>query len=106
MNNKIRELRYVKLDQSILKLMIFIDVFFVNNKDLSSQIEYVICLTDDTHVRCGMVRGPNRTDRVGSECGFGFGLGFETLEPNRSGLVWFGFCRFGLSQLVSQKADY
>ncbi len=50
MNNKTRELKYVKLDQSILRLVIFIDVFFVNNKDLSSQIEYVICLVDDTHV--------------------------------------------------------
>jgi hypothetical protein len=50
MNNKIRKLRYVKLDQSILRLMIFIDVFFVNNKDLSSQIEYVICLVDDIYV--------------------------------------------------------
>jgi hypothetical protein len=46
MNNKIRELRYVKLDQSTLKLVIFIDVFFANNRDLSSQIEYVICLID------------------------------------------------------------
>jgi hypothetical protein len=50
MNNKIRGLRYVKLDQSILRLVVFIDVFFVNNKDLSFQIEYVICLVDNTHV--------------------------------------------------------
>ncbi len=50
-----------------------------------------------------MVRDPNRTGRVGSECGSDFDLGFETLESNRSGLVWFGFCRFELSQLVSQK---
>jgi hypothetical protein len=44
--NQSRDLKYVKLNQSILRLMIFIDSFFVNNNDLSSQIEYVICLAD------------------------------------------------------------
>ncbi len=29
--------------------MIFIDLFFVNNSNLFSQIDYVICLTDVTH---------------------------------------------------------
>jgi hypothetical protein len=37
------------LNQSFLRLMIFTDSFFVNNRDLSSQIDYVICLIDDTH---------------------------------------------------------
>jgi hypothetical protein len=46
MNNKIRKLKYVTLDQFILRLVIFIDVFFANNRDLLSQIEYVICLID------------------------------------------------------------
>jgi hypothetical protein len=42
-------LRYVKLNQSSLRLIIFIDSSFVNNSDLSSQIEYVIYLADATH---------------------------------------------------------
>ncbi len=45
-NNQIKELHYVKLNQSFLQLVIFNDSFFVNNRDLSSQIDYVICLTD------------------------------------------------------------
>jgi hypothetical protein len=49
MDNKTRGLRYVKLDQSTLRLVVFTDASFANNKDLSSQIEYVICLADDTH---------------------------------------------------------
>jgi hypothetical protein len=44
--NQIRNLRYVKLNQSSLRLVIFIDLFFANNRDLSSQIDYVICLAD------------------------------------------------------------
>jgi hypothetical protein len=44
--NQSRDLKYVKLNQSILRLVIFIDSFFVNNNDLSSQIDYVICLAD------------------------------------------------------------
>ncbi len=47
--NQSRDLKYVKLNQSILRLMIFIDSSFVNNRDLSSQIDYVICLADATH---------------------------------------------------------
>ncbi len=47
--NQIRELRYVKLNQSSLRLVIFTDSFFANNRDSSSQIDYVICLTDSTH---------------------------------------------------------
>jgi hypothetical protein len=46
MKNKNRGLKYMKLDQSTLRLVIFIDAFFANNRDLSSQIEYVICLID------------------------------------------------------------
>jgi hypothetical protein len=44
--NQSRDLKYVKLNQSTLQLVIFIDSFFVNNRDLSSQIDYVICLAD------------------------------------------------------------
>jgi hypothetical protein len=48
-NNQIRELQYVKLNQSSLQLVIFNDSFFANNRDLFSQIGYVICLTDAIH---------------------------------------------------------
>jgi hypothetical protein len=46
LNNKIKELNYVKLDRNSLQQMIFIDSSFVNNRDVSSRIEYVICLVD------------------------------------------------------------
>jgi hypothetical protein len=50
LNNLIRELRFVSLDnQNQLKLMIFIDAAFANTLDLHSQIDYVICLTNDVH---------------------------------------------------------
>jgi hypothetical protein len=47
--NQSRGLKYVKLNQSSLRLMIFTDSSFVNDRDLSSQIDYVICLADDSH---------------------------------------------------------
>jgi hypothetical protein len=47
--NQSRDLKYVRLNQTSLRLIIFIDSFFANNRDLSSQIDYVICLADDTH---------------------------------------------------------
>jgi hypothetical protein len=47
--NQIRDLRYVKLNQSSLKLVIFTNSFFANNRDSSSQIDYFICLADSTH---------------------------------------------------------
>jgi hypothetical protein len=45
-NNQIKNLQYVKLNQSSLQLVIFSDSFFANNRDLFSQIDYVICLAD------------------------------------------------------------
>jgi hypothetical protein len=47
--NQSRDLKYVRLNQSFLRLVIFTDSSFVNNHDLSSQIDYVICLADDAH---------------------------------------------------------
>jgi hypothetical protein len=47
--NQTRDLRYVKLDQSSLRLVIFTNSSFANNRDLFSQIDYVICLANDTH---------------------------------------------------------
>jgi hypothetical protein len=45
-NNQIKELQYIKLNQSFLQLVIFSDSSFANNRDLFSLIDYVICLAD------------------------------------------------------------
>lgn len=47
--NKSRGLRYVPLDQTTIRLVIFTDSSFANNKDLSSQIGYVICLANSSN---------------------------------------------------------
>ncbi len=49
-DNHSRDLRYVKLDSTTLQLMIFTNSIFANNRDLFSQIDYVICLVDSKHV--------------------------------------------------------
>jgi hypothetical protein len=49
LNNLIRELRFVSLNRYQLRLMIFTDAAFANTTDLHSQIDYVICLTNDIH---------------------------------------------------------
>jgi hypothetical protein len=41
-----RGLKFVKLDINTLQLLVFTDAFFVNNKDLSSQISYVLVLAN------------------------------------------------------------
>ena len=46
--NKSKKLKYVRLHQNFFQIIVFCDVFFVNNRDLSSQIGYVVCLTDKT----------------------------------------------------------
>lgn len=48
-NNKSRGLRFVRLDKNSLQLIVFTDSSFANNKDLSSQIGYVICLANATN---------------------------------------------------------
>jgi hypothetical protein len=47
--NQTRGLKYVGLDQTSLRLVVFTDSSFANNSDLFSQIGYVICLADATH---------------------------------------------------------
>ena len=37
---------YIKLDINILRLLIFTDALFTNNKDLLSQIGYILVLVD------------------------------------------------------------
>jgi transposase InsO family protein len=44
--NASRGLTYVQLDQTTLQLMVFTDASFANNRDFSSQMGYVIALTD------------------------------------------------------------
>jgi hypothetical protein len=48
MKNSERGLKFVKLDAKTLQLLVFTDASFANNKDLSSQISYVIALSDAT----------------------------------------------------------
>jgi len=46
-NNKLRGLRFISLDLSKAKLMVFTDGSFANNRDLSSQIGYLIALVNE-----------------------------------------------------------
>jgi hypothetical protein len=46
LDNQTRGLRFVKLDCNSLKLLVFTDSSFANNKDHSSQIGYVLVLAD------------------------------------------------------------
>lgn len=48
LDNQNRRLRFIKLDQNNLRLVVFTDSLFVNNLDLSSQIGFVICFADST----------------------------------------------------------
>jgi hypothetical protein len=47
MKNLERGLNYVALNLTYLKLFVFIDGSFVNNKDLSSQLGYLILLANE-----------------------------------------------------------
>ena len=40
---------FVKLDINTLRLFAFTNALFANNKDLSSQIEYILVLKDALH---------------------------------------------------------
>jgi len=44
--NSTRGLSFVKLDTETLQLLVFTDSSFANNKDLSSQIGYILVLAD------------------------------------------------------------
>lgn len=48
-DNPARGLTYVKLDINTLRLLVFTDASFANNKDLSSQIGYILVLADITN---------------------------------------------------------
>ncbi|TAQ83679.1 hypothetical protein B7494_g7997 [Chlorociboria aeruginascens] len=53
-DNAKKGLQYVQLDRSILQLIAFIDAFFANNKDLSSQIGYIIVLANSKS-KCNII---------------------------------------------------
>ncbi|KAF4470944.1 Ribonuclease H, partial [Fusarium albosuccineum] len=59
LSNKLRGLRYQAMDLEAAKLFIFVDGSFANNKDLTSQIGYVIALGNEAPVgdraRAGLV---------------------------------------------------
>ena len=42
-------LKFIKLDTKTLRLLVFTDASFANNEDLSSQIGYVLALTNATN---------------------------------------------------------
>ena len=43
-----RGLKFIKLNINTLRLLVFTDAFFTNNKDLSLQIRYIIILANAT----------------------------------------------------------
>ena len=45
-DNPARGLKFVKLDVNTLRLIVFTDSFFANNKNLFFQINYILILTD------------------------------------------------------------
>ena len=47
LENSTRGLRFVKLKRESLRLLVFVDASFANNRDLSSQIGYVIVLANE-----------------------------------------------------------
>ena len=49
LDNCERGLRFIKLDTTSLKLIAFTDAAFANNSDYTSQIGFVICLTDGSN---------------------------------------------------------
>ena len=46
LENAVRGLRFVRLNKESLQLLVFTDASFINNKDLSSQIKYVLVMAD------------------------------------------------------------
>ncbi len=81
--NKSEGLRYVKLNQNDLQLVVFTDSSFAINKDLLSQIGYVICLANAAHkaniihwssIKCKQVtRSVLATELYGMAHGFDIG---------------------------------
>jgi hypothetical protein len=62
LKNLDRGIRYIVLELDHLKLFIFVDGSFANNKDFSSQIRYVMILADENETPTAN-GNPNGTDR-------------------------------------------
>jgi hypothetical protein len=92
MENAIRGLRFVKLDATTLRLLVFIDASFANNKDLSSQIGYVTVLADAANrvnivhwssVKCKRVtRSVLASELYGAAHGFDISVAIKTTLDN------------------------
>ena len=86
--NPARGLRYVKLDKNTLQLLVFTDASFANNKDLSSQIGYVLVLADASNranilhwssIKCKRVtRSVLASELYGLVHGFDIGVAVKT----------------------------
>jgi hypothetical protein len=83
-----RGLKFVKLDINSIQLLIFTDASFANNKDLSSQIGYVIVMTDATKkaniihwssIKCKRVtRSVLASELYGTAHGFDIGVAIKS----------------------------
>ena len=92
MENPTRGLTFVPLDVKSLSLVIFTDASFANNKDLSSQIGYVIVLTDRNHsaniiywlsIKCKRVtRSVLASELYGLAHGFDIGAAIKSTIQN------------------------
>src|SRR5450432_3640132 len=76
MENTTRGLRFVKLDTTTLRLLVFTDASFANNKDLSSQIGY-------SSVKCKRVtRSVLASELYGAAHGFDISVAIKTTLDN------------------------
>ncbi|RFU31044.1 hypothetical protein B7463_g5287, partial [Scytalidium lignicola] len=86
--NVARGIQFVKLDKETLQLLVFTDASFVNNRDLSSQIGYIVALADRkgnantlhwTSVKCKRVtRSVLALELYGMAYGFDMGAAIKS----------------------------
>ncbi|RFU26353.1 hypothetical protein B7463_g9983, partial [Scytalidium lignicola] len=86
--NAARGIQFVKLDKETLQLLVFTDASFANNKDLSSQIGYIVALADRkgnantlhwTSVKCKRVtRSVLASELYGMAHGFDMGAAIKS----------------------------
>ncbi|RAL58471.1 hypothetical protein DID88_005175 [Monilinia fructigena] len=81
MDNKTRGLKFVPLDKDSLQIVAFTDASFANNPDLSSQIGYIIALTDKDNkanlIHWSSVKCKRVTRSVLASELYGMTLGFD-----------------------------
>ncbi|RFU27594.1 hypothetical protein B7463_g8735, partial [Scytalidium lignicola] len=86
--NAARGIQFVKLDKETLQLLVFTDASFANNKDLSSQIGYIVALADRkgnvntlhwTSVKCKrVIRSVLASELYGMAYGFDMGAAIKS----------------------------